>query len=182
MLRFRNFAMKFLGLSFPPGYNDIYLFGNPGQSTPTKLGWYAAYSAEKDDKKKKQLSPVARQVNARQPSGVEAHEEGTLMAASKIEVVFLHCDQGMGTLVRIFDSKDRLAHLALCDLGSESGTKKYSDSAINAVTARTQADEGRQTNSADRSPPYFSSGLRSLEPSPHSAQQDSIRSPILRGR
>jgi beta-lactamase superfamily II metal-dependent hydrolase len=56
------------------------------------------------------------------------------MAASKIEVVFLHCDQGMGTLVRIFDSKDRLAHLALCDLGSESGTKKYSDSAINAVT------------------------------------------------
>lgn len=65
MLRFRNFAMKFLGLSFPPGYNDIYLFGNPGQSSPTKLGWYAAYAAEKDDKKKKQLSPVARQVNAR---------------------------------------------------------------------------------------------------------------------
>ena len=65
MLRFRNFAMKFLGLSFPPGYNDIYLFGNPGQSTPTKLGWYAAYSADKDDKKKKQLSPVAREVNAR---------------------------------------------------------------------------------------------------------------------
>ena len=65
MLRFRNFAMKFLGMSFPPGYNDIYLFGNPGQSTPTKLGWYAAYSAEKDDKKKSQLSPVARQVNAR---------------------------------------------------------------------------------------------------------------------
>lgn len=65
MLRFRNFAMKFLGLSFPPGYNDIYLFGNPGQSTPTKLGWYAAYSAEKDEKKKKQLSATARQVNAR---------------------------------------------------------------------------------------------------------------------
>lgn len=65
MLRFRNFAMKFLGLSFPPGYNDIYLFGNPGQATPTKLGWYAAYSAAKDDKKKKQLSSVARQVNAR---------------------------------------------------------------------------------------------------------------------
>lgn len=65
MLRFRNFAMKFLGLSFPPGYNDIYLFGNPGQTTPTKLGWYAAYSAEKDDKKKKQMSPTARRVNAR---------------------------------------------------------------------------------------------------------------------
>lgn len=65
MLRFRNFAMKFLSLSFPPGYNDIYLFGNPDQTTPTKLGWYAAYSAETDDKKKKTLSPAARQVNAR---------------------------------------------------------------------------------------------------------------------
>jgi len=65
MLRFRNFAMKLLSLSFPPGYNDIYLFGAPGQSTPTKLGWYAAYSSGKDDKKKKQLSPVAREVNAR---------------------------------------------------------------------------------------------------------------------
>lgn len=77
MLRFRNFAMKFLGMSFPPGYNDIYLFGNPGQSTPTKLGWYAAYSAEKDDKKKKQLSPVAREVNARRlpPSLLTRREE-----------------------------------------------------------------------------------------------------------
>jgi hypothetical protein len=65
MLRFRNFAMRFLGLSFPPGYNDIYLFGNTGQSTPTKLGWYAAYSADDDEKKKKRLSSIARQVNAR---------------------------------------------------------------------------------------------------------------------
>lgn len=65
MLRFRNFALKFLSLSFPPGYNDIYLFGAPGQASPTKLGWYAAYSAASDDKKKKQLSPVAREVNAR---------------------------------------------------------------------------------------------------------------------
>lgn len=55
------------------------------------------------------------------------------MATSKIDVVFLHCDQGMGTLVRIFDQNGRLAHLALLDLGSESGTRKYSDSAINAV-------------------------------------------------
>ncbi|MFY9619867.1 MAG: MBL fold metallo-hydrolase [Pyrinomonadaceae bacterium] len=55
------------------------------------------------------------------------------MTASKIDVIFLHCDQGMGTLVRIYDASDRLAHLALLDLGSESGTKKYSDSAINYV-------------------------------------------------
>lgn len=65
MLRLRNFAMRFLGFSFPPGYNDIYLFGNPDQSSTTKLGWYAAYSAEKDDKNKKQLTAVAREVNAR---------------------------------------------------------------------------------------------------------------------
>lgn len=77
MLRFRNFAMRFLSLSFPPGHNDIYLFGNPGQATPTKLGWYAAYSADKDDKKKKQLSSVARQVNARRlpPSVLTRREE-----------------------------------------------------------------------------------------------------------
>lgn len=56
------------------------------------------------------------------------------MTTSKIEVDFLHCDQGMGTLVRIYDDSDRLAHLALLDLGSESGTKKYSDSAISEVT------------------------------------------------
>lgn len=56
------------------------------------------------------------------------------MAASKIDVTFLHCDQGMGTLVKIYDSLNRLAHLALLDLGSESGTKKYSDSALQTVT------------------------------------------------
>lgn len=55
------------------------------------------------------------------------------MAASKIDVTFLHCDQGMGTLVKIYDNLDRLAHLALVDLGSEAGTKKYSDRAIAAV-------------------------------------------------
>lgn len=55
------------------------------------------------------------------------------MATSKIEVVFLHCDQGMGTLVRIYNKSDKLAHLALLDLGSESGSKKYSDKAINTV-------------------------------------------------
>lgn len=56
------------------------------------------------------------------------------MTTSKIEVAFLHCDQGMGTLVRIYDDSDKLAHLALLDLGSESGTRKYSDTAISSVT------------------------------------------------
>lgn len=55
------------------------------------------------------------------------------MTTSYIEVYFLHCDQGMGTLVEIYDTNSKLAHLALLDLGSEAGTKKYSDTAIEAV-------------------------------------------------
>ncbi|HKR11615.1 MAG TPA: hypothetical protein VJT15_06145 [Pyrinomonadaceae bacterium] len=66
------------------------------------------------------------------------------MATSEIEVDFLHCDQGMGTLLRIYDSSGRLAHLALFDLGSESGTRKYSDSAIDSVTSalKEMEDDG----------------------------------------
>lgn len=63
------------------------------------------------------------------------------MATSKIEVAFLHCDQGMGTLLRIYDTSNRLAHLALFDLGSESGTRKYSDTAINSVMRALQRME-----------------------------------------
>ncbi len=49
MLRLRQFGIRLLGLSFPPGNNDIYLFGNPDNSSNTKLGWYAAYSDGKDE-------------------------------------------------------------------------------------------------------------------------------------
>jgi hypothetical protein len=45
-LRLRDFALRLLGLSFPPGHNDIVLFGNPDQSAADKVGWYAAYSKE----------------------------------------------------------------------------------------------------------------------------------------
>lgn len=62
MLRFRNFSVSFLGFSFPPGYNDILLIGNPDQTSTTKLAWYAAYSA--DDDKKKQSSVRRGQNNA----------------------------------------------------------------------------------------------------------------------
>lgn len=65
LLRFRNFAIRFLGLAFPPGYNDILLAGNPDSTSPTKLGWYAAYAADEDPKRKKQPSRTARLVNAR---------------------------------------------------------------------------------------------------------------------
>lgn len=55
------------------------------------------------------------------------------MAAGKIDVNFLSCDQGMGTLVRIYDKLNTLTNLALLDLGSESGTRKYADKAIESV-------------------------------------------------
>ncbi len=45
-LRLRDFALRLLGLSFPPGHNDIVLFGNPDQSSGDKVGWYAAYSQD----------------------------------------------------------------------------------------------------------------------------------------
>lgn len=56
------------------------------------------------------------------------------MAASRIEVVILHCDQGMGTLIEIYDKNNKLSNIALFDLGSESGTRKYSTDALNEVT------------------------------------------------
>lgn len=42
----RNFAVRLLGLSFPPGRNNIYLFGNPDQTGEQAIGWYAAYAAD----------------------------------------------------------------------------------------------------------------------------------------
>ncbi|HEX8216872.1 MAG TPA: hypothetical protein VF577_05350, partial [Allosphingosinicella sp.] len=45
-MRFRDFAIQLLSLSFPPGRNEIYLFGNPDQSGDAAVGWYAAYSAD----------------------------------------------------------------------------------------------------------------------------------------
>jgi hypothetical protein len=58
-MRLRNFALSALGLSFPPGKNDLYLFANPNQSSATKVGWYAAYASESgrdDGSKPKRLS------------------------------------------------------------------------------------------------------------------------------
>ncbi|HBB87757.1 MAG TPA: hypothetical protein DC047_09095 [Blastocatellia bacterium] len=65
LIRFRNFGMHVLGLSFPPGHNDIYLFGNPDQSSTTALGWYAAYARD-DDKKKPPKAVNPRLLASRQ--------------------------------------------------------------------------------------------------------------------
>ncbi|HEU0131217.1 MAG TPA: hypothetical protein VFQ85_09540 [Mycobacteriales bacterium] len=47
-LRMRNFALRLLGLSFPPGYNDVILFGDPNRSGSSKVGWYLAYASDVD--------------------------------------------------------------------------------------------------------------------------------------
>lgn len=60
LMRLRDFGLHVLGLSFPPGKNDITIFGNPDQSSNTKLGWYAAYDNGKSDDKKPARPEVAR--------------------------------------------------------------------------------------------------------------------------
>ncbi|MFW0716548.1 hypothetical protein [Pedobacter sp. N23S346] len=50
MLKLRGISLKLLSVSFPPGAIDMYLFGNP-QSDRSAVGWYAAYSKEKERKK-----------------------------------------------------------------------------------------------------------------------------------
>ena len=54
------------------------------------------------------------------------------MAVSKVQVEFLHCDQGMGSLIRIY-SGDKLVNLVLIDLGSDLRYKGYAATAVNDV-------------------------------------------------
>jgi len=65
------------------------------------------------------------------------------VSASEIKVEFLHCDQGMGSLVRIYNSAGGLENLVLIDLGSDSKTKRYAD---NTVTDIIDALEEMQTD------------------------------------
>ncbi|TDU74843.1 hemagglutinin protein [Streptomyces sp. KS 21] len=50
-LRLRDFALRLLGLAFPPGHNDVILFGNPDQGGDSKVGWYLAYASAADPKR-----------------------------------------------------------------------------------------------------------------------------------
>lgn len=50
-LRLRDFALRLLGLAFPPGHNDVILFGNPDQAGPSKVGWYLAYASDTDPRR-----------------------------------------------------------------------------------------------------------------------------------
>ncbi|RSY77797.1 hypothetical protein DAH66_19785 [Sphingomonas koreensis] len=58
LLRLHQFTLSVLGLlNFPPGNNDIVLFGNPDQSGSSKLGWYAAYAKDTKEEEKAQARP-----------------------------------------------------------------------------------------------------------------------------
>lgn len=72
LLRLRDFGIRILGLSFPPGHNDIILFGNPDQTSNTKLGWYAAYARDEDKKAKKAVPPRARYAALERPMRTRA--------------------------------------------------------------------------------------------------------------
>ena len=50
-LRLRDFGLRLLGLTLPPGHNDVVLFGNPDQSGSSKVGWYLAYASDADPKR-----------------------------------------------------------------------------------------------------------------------------------
>ena len=68
VLRLRDFGIRILGLSFPPGHNDVSLFGNPNQTSNTKLGWYAAYSRASDPARRPQVGLGASPGLANRPS------------------------------------------------------------------------------------------------------------------
>jgi beta-lactamase superfamily II metal-dependent hydrolase len=64
------------------------------------------------------------------------------MAASKITVRFLFCDQGMGTLIMIYEGtgvSEKLTHLALVDLGSASKDKRFGKRALVSVIKALEA-------------------------------------------
>jgi hypothetical protein len=81
LMRLRDFGLHVLGLSFPPGHNDITVFGNPNQTSNTKLGWYAAYENGKSDKKSARRAATAadsrgRTIRAARPArGLAAPRE-----------------------------------------------------------------------------------------------------------
>ncbi|NBG92665.1 hypothetical protein [Pseudomonas sp. 9.1(2019)] len=73
LLRLHQFTLSVLGLlNFPPGNNDIVLFGNPDQLGSSKLGWYAAYAAEEKDEKALQVHPGRKRLAA--PAPIATHK------------------------------------------------------------------------------------------------------------
>jgi hypothetical protein len=72
LLRLHQFTLSVLGLvDFPPGNNDIVLFGNPDQSGGSKLGWYAAYAADTKEEDKALQRPGRKRLAAPRPAEAE---------------------------------------------------------------------------------------------------------------
>ncbi|WP_343745114.1 hypothetical protein [Chitinophaga sp.] len=61
LLRLRNFSLSVLLWSFPPGNNNIILFGQPGNPRGS-LGWYAAYDSGTNKKTNTMIDPVQRRL------------------------------------------------------------------------------------------------------------------------
>lgn len=72
LLRLHQFTLSVLGLlDFPPGNNDIVLFGNPDQSGSSKLGWYAAYAKDVKEEQTAQARPGRVRLAAPPPAQAE---------------------------------------------------------------------------------------------------------------
>jgi len=67
MLRMRRFGLSALGISFPPGNLDVFMFGDPSGGNTGKLAWYAAYAPDGGEK----ATPAPHALNARRPPLVE---------------------------------------------------------------------------------------------------------------
>lgn len=55
------------------------------------------------------------------------------MSFSYALIQMLQCDQGMGNLIKIYDSNQDLTNLVLVDLGAENGSRGYAQDAVTAV-------------------------------------------------
>jgi hypothetical protein len=49
ILRFRGIELRLLSISFPPGYVDLAIFGDPSGGSSGTIGWYTAYLKKTDD-------------------------------------------------------------------------------------------------------------------------------------
>lgn len=49
LLMLRGIALSLLGMRFPPGQTDLYVFGDPQAPHSGSFGWYAAYAADDEE-------------------------------------------------------------------------------------------------------------------------------------
>lgn len=81
LMRLRDFGLQLMGMTFPPGHNDITLFGNPEPGSDTKLGWYAAFEVGKlgklgAAKEKAKQKTTARALRKARPARAQRAKRG----------------------------------------------------------------------------------------------------------